>query len=574
MSLFELYPLILFAFSIIFMIVLHIQKSHKLNLNEVKKTIREESDKAIKKVDQKVVETEEIVNIKKVEAEETCSKVNSRIQELKADSEELDQLRDALYTYRNMLAQLNVATDQTHSYIIQINDDAIKLQNLEILIDKQETKTYEILNSFDIGIKEQEFQLQNLETELHNQTETAINEILKSRDDSLSRISDQIEKYQSLFDTCNQIQLKHDVILKELLNQQNVYETKIVNINKEFNNRVTIMETNTKSNLDKYLAQIEITANDKFFSIEKENLKSFENSLKNKKEETLLNFDRVLQSSVKIINEYNNTVQLPSKAFINNQSIDCETNKLKEVETLSLLDKNDETAFIENINFKNKKNSNLVKNYNNKNMKKDSFCLVDILELEPNLEEVIKKEHDSEKLYEFEYFNTTELDKVVGKHSVIEELNLDQLEKIESLPNSYNEPVEEVVIGEPVNDLKNYQFSEQKEEYLNSDIEEIDRQIIKFNGTGFGTLLNSYGTNKKQINKNESTNSEPKLFKPGSILEKLVEKGEKSDKKESVFNSSDDKYEDYKQKTICEIENPSKNTTFEPIGEEEVILLD
>jgi len=220
MSLFELYPLILFAFSIIFTIVLHIQKSHKLNLNEVKKTIRDESEKAIKRVDQKVVETEEIVNIKKVEAEETCSKVDSRILELKTDSEELDQLRDALYTYRNMLAQLNVATDQTHSYIVQTNDDATKLQNLQTLIDNQEKKTYEILNSFDLGVKEQKFQLQTIETELHEQTETAINEIITTRDDSLSRISDQIEKYQSLFDTCDQIQLKHDVILHELLNQQ------------------------------------------------------------------------------------------------------------------------------------------------------------------------------------------------------------------------------------------------------------------------------------------------------------------------------------------------------------------
>ena len=198
-----------------------------------------------------MLKLKEIVNIKKVEVEETCLKVNSRIQELKADSAELDQLRDALNTYRNMLAQLNVATDQTHSYIVQTNDDATKLQNLKQLIDNQETKTYEILRSFDIGVKEQKFQLQNLEAELQNQIETAINEIITTRDDSLVRISDQIEKYQSLFETCDQIQSKHDVILKELLKQQNIYETKLGNINKEFNERVKTLENDTKLNLEK-----------------------------------------------------------------------------------------------------------------------------------------------------------------------------------------------------------------------------------------------------------------------------------------------------------------------------------
>lgn len=576
MSLFELYPLILFAFSIIFTIVLHIQKSHKLNLNEVKKTIRDEAEKAIKQVDQKVVETEEIVNIKKVEVEETCLKVNSRIQELKADSAELDQLRDALNTYRNMLAQLNVATDQTHSYIVQTNDDATKLQNLKQLIDNQETKTYEILRSFDIGVKEQKFQLQNLEAELQNQIETAINEIITTRDDSLVRISDQIEKYQSLFETCDQIQSKHDVILKELLKQQNVYETKLGNINKEFNERVKTLENDTKLNLENYLKEIELTANEKFSSIEKNEINVFEKYLEDKKEETFLSIDRVLQSSAKTINEYNNSVQKNSNIedAIKNKKIAEDFIKVTDVDSPPVVEQPKEPVFKETVNVKNRRNSNLEKKLKKKNKKKESFTLVDILDLEPNLEKVIKKEQNNEKLDEFESLDVTGFDQIIEEPSDIEKISLNQLEKIESATNDQFESVTDIEIESSTENSKNSEFLENKDETVIFDNDEKGCQINKFNGTGFGTLLDSYGNNKKQINVSDDIKSEPKSFRPGSILEKLVESSEKSDEKEIDITSSDEEVEDSTQKRKYEEEKISKNTSFEPIGEEEEILLD
>ena len=79
---------------------------------------------------------------------------------------------------------------------------------------------------------------------------------------------------------------------------------------------------------------------------------------------------------------------------------------------------------------------------------------------------------------------------------------------------------------------------------------------------------------KKQINVSDDIKSEPKSFRPGSILEKLVESSEKSDEKEIDITSSDEEVEDSTQKRKYEEEKISKNTSFEPIGEEEEILLD
>ncbi len=586
MSLFELYPLILFALSIIFTIVLHIQKSHKLNLNEVKKTIRDESDKAIKMVDQKVIETEEIVNIKKVEAEDTCSKLDSRIKELEVDSAELDQLKEALFTYRNMLAQLNVATDQTHSYIVQTNSDATKLQKLRKLIDSQESKTYEILQSFDAGVKEQKFQLQNLESELQSQGETALNEIISARDDSLSRINDQIEKYQSLYEQCDQIQSKHNVILDELIKQQNVYETKLNNINEDFDAKLNILVNDTKANLEKFVSQIELLTTNKFSAIQDENIKSYEKSLETKKEETLIEIDRVLKSSVSTINEYNNSLAKPLDSINVSDNVDnSDDRQFEEIKITENLDLNQSQ--------KNNKVtvSKIERNSNKKNKKKQSLPIVDLLDLEPNLEGVLKQEESEQIISDSTIIDSTNFDVPDEDSTILDEFNITQLESIESdvskkqidnideeIDNSSKEKVDELLSEKEKNDEK-------------------ANQIKKLSGTGFGSLLNSYGTNKKQENTQETMTSEPKSFKPGSILEKLVEGSEKIKlplnsvekieikesfelaKKIEPAEKLEESEKTNEEENIIEIddsdsEKSSKNSTFVAIGEEEEILLD
>ncbi len=586
MSLFELYPLILFALSIIFTIVLHIQKSHKLNLNEVKKTIRDESDKAIKMVDQKVIETEEIVNIKKVEAEDTCSKLDSRIKELEVDSAELDQLKEALCTYRNMLAQLNVATDQTHSYIVQTNSDATKLQKLRKLIDSQESKTYEILQSFDAGVKEQKFQLQNLESELQSQGETALNEIISARDDSLSRINDQIEKYQSLYEQCDQIQSKHNVILDELIKQQNVYETKLNNINEDFDAKLNILVNDTKANLEKFVSQIELLTTNKFSAIQDENIKSYEKSLETKKEETLIEIDRVLKSSVSTINEYNNSLAKPLDSINVSDNVDnSDDRQFEEIKITENLDLNQSQ--------KNNKVtvSKIERNSNKKNKKKQSLPIVDLLDLEPNLEGVLKQEESEQIISDSTIIDSTNFDVPDEDSTILDEFNITQLESIESdvskkqidnideeIDNSSKEKVDELLSEKEKNDEK-------------------ANQIKKLSGTGFGSLLNSYGTNKKQENTQETMTSEPKSFKPGSILEKLVEGSEKIKlplnsvekieikesfelaKKIEPAEKLEESEKTNEEENIIEIddsdsEKSSKNSTFVAIGEEEEILLD
>ena len=592
MSLFELYPLILFALSIIFTIVLHIQKSHKLNLNEVKKTIRDESDKAIKMVDQKVIETEEIVNIKKVEAEDTCSKLDSRLKELEVDGAELDQLKEALFTYRNMLAQLNVATDQTHSYIVQTNSDATKLQNLRKLIDSQESKTYEILQSFDAGVKEQKFQLQNLESELQSQGETALNEVISARDDSLSRINDQIEKYQSLYEKCDQIQSKHNVILDELIKQQNVYETKLNNINEDFDAKLNILVNDTKANLEKFVSQIELLTTNKFSAMQDENIKSYEKSLETKKEEILIEIDKVLQSSVSTINEYNNSLAKPLESIKLNDKIDnLDDREFEEIKIPENLDSSQSQK-----NNKKTVSKNERKN-NKKNKKKQSLPIVDLLDLEPNLEGVLKQEEPEQINSDSKILDSTnvdvldEVDDVSEDSTILDEFNITQLESIES--DVSKKQIDN--FDEEVDNLSKDDVDELLSEKEKND--EKANQIKKLSGTGFGSLLNSYGTNKKQENNQETINSEPKSFKPGSILEKLVEESEKiklpgdrvekieikessdSAKKNEHSKKTDESEKLTEEENIIEtddsdIEKSSKNSTFVAIGEEEEILLD
>lgn len=581
MRLFELYPLILFAFSIIFTIVLHIQKSHKINLNEAKKILRDESEKAIKKVEQKVVEIDEVVNIKKDDVDQICAKVNSKIQELKIDSAELDQLRDALNTYRNMLAQLNIATDQTHNYIVQTNDDATKLQNLRELIDKQERQTYEILKSFDVGVKEQKNQMKNLEIELHNQSQIAMNEILSARDDSLNQISDQIEKYQSIFDTCNAIQSKHDVILKELNTQQSIYEKKLEDLNKEFCDKVKSVESEARESINTYIHNLETSSMDYFSSLEKERMVAFENGLENKKNEVLISINSVLQSSSKIINEYNDSVKRggESTRSIEKQSFEEDINNYNVSQDLNNINKSEN---LNSIDLKDKKNKKFEKKLKKKNLKKDSSSLVDILDLEPNLEDVIKKDKSCEILEDIKTYNITSFEKETKESDPLEdinesdllknkesinEINLDGLEKIESninLKESEDDNFDETLIELDDNVLDNKNYENQSKEIL-------DNQLNKFSGTGFGTLLNSYGSNKKPHEEFNKDKVEPKSFKPGSILEKLVVDPEKSVEKGSDNNEISQKIE---KDNIIDKKIISNNNSFELIGEEEEILLD
>lgn len=581
MRLFELYPLILFAFSIIFTIFLHIQKTHKINLNEAKKILRDESEKAIKKVEQKAVEIDEIVNIKKGDVDQICAKVNSKIQDLKIDSAELDQLRDALNTYRNMLAQLNIATDQTHNYIVQTNDDATKLQNLRELIDKQETQTYDILNSFDVGVKEQKNQIKNLVIELHNQSQIAMNEILSARDESLNQISNQIEKYQSIFDSCNAIQSKHDVILNELNTQQSIYEKKLEELNKQFCDKVISVENEARESINKYIHSLETSSMEYFSGLEKERMVTFENGLEDKKNEVLLSINSVLQSSSKIINEYNDSVKKVNESTITIEKQSSEED-INNYNISQDLNNNYQSESLNSIELKDKKSKKFEKKLKKKNFKKDSSTLVDILDLEPNLEGVIKKDKACEILEDIQTYNITSFEKgqkesepldnvnenyLLKNKDSNEELNIDDLENIESninIKESEDNYFDEALIEIDDNLIENKKDENQSKEIL-------DNQLNKFSGTGFGTLLNSYGSNKKQHEELNKDKVEPKLFKPGSILEKLVVDPEKN-----VEKGSDNKEKSQKSEkdNIVDTKIMSKNNSFELIGEEEEILLD
>jgi hypothetical protein len=616
MSVGVLYPFILFGISLLFSAILFSIKSKKQNLNEIRKTIREDAEKAFRSLEQKVVETEEQVSLKQVEAQETCVYVEKKIQELKDDGEELSQLGDALNTYRSMLAQLNIATTQAHEYVVSTNGDATKLQELQHLIDSHEKKTYNILQSFDSGVKEQKFQLETIRTEIESQTNSSVNQIITTRDDSLSQVSNQIGKYQELFDKCDEIQSTHNAILKELIDSQAAYQDKLNAIQKDFENKCDTYLNSTTTKLDEYLSQIQSSANDKLSLVEGSIIKNFEEELNSKKEDTFLRIDEVLQSSIRTISLYDEKlngsngnelvrgVNKPSNASLSDDIVKPEIpstsihqNFIKEDESLpvnSSIEDLVEEPELPKKEIKPKKKKRRKKKKSNDDI--DILAGIDLIDLPDTLSEN-KDEESIEDVLPFESENS--FDQEIPKN--IEDINLDSLSSIESFCStnttkedsisdsqlSDTETKEEPVVSvkEPIESVP---LEEKKETERNKkDIPlSKEEQKKKLNGTGFGNLLNSYGSNKRVDEVKPDT--EPiKSFKPGSIIEKLVEEDKSNDK---VPEESVDKLEtiesdkDIQKDTVEEDikvekdeiihDNDKKKTSYVPIGEEEEILLD
>ncbi len=616
MSLSEILPISLFVISILFTLILHLQKDKKLNLNEVRKTLREDSEKAIRSLEQKVVETEEQVSLKKVDAENTCAYVEKKIQELKDDGEELNQLDIALQNYRNMLAQLNVATSQTHDYVVKTSNEAAKLQELQQLIDSHEKKTFTILKSFESGVKEQRFQFETLKTEIESQTDSAVNQIVTTRDDSLSLVNSQIEKFQSLSDTCDEIQSKHTEVLNELIASQNSYKEKMDAVAKEFEDACTTTLESTKAQLDGYLKQIQTSANDKLSLVEGSIVKDFEKELETKREDVLLEIDKILQTSVNTINMYDaklgNSLS-KSEAVESNYVEDIpavEDVKQSSDEQISNVEENIILPEIEEPvketkpkkEKKKKKKSKLLK----KESKKDSDMLdlkagIDLIDLpdteeKQNIEDLIVDDNlnspfsvsDETTIDDEEYLDDDILEDIFSDE--IPDIDFDAEE--DEVSDAYEIPKADETVEEKKEDIKTEKINDTKQDDPDKDSKKVkEDQIKKLNGTGFGNLLNSYGSNKRK--EDESSESpkkeEPKSFKPGSIIEMLAQKGEtevESEKKEDskeelpkkvkskpskIDNMQEDK--DTKDDDINKGEDKNKHS-YEAIGEEEEILLD
>lgn len=595
MSISGLFPVILFCVSIIFSTILFLYKSKKQNVNEIRKIIREDSEKAIKNLERKVLETGEQVSLKQVEAQNTCGNIDKKIKELMNDSEELSQLGDALNRYRNMLAQLNIATSQTHEYVVKTSNDALKLQELKGLIDSYEKKTYEILQSFDSGIKEQHFQLETIKTEIQLQEESSINQIKTSRDDSLLQVGTAIESFQSICNTCNDLQSKHESILNELIEKQNSYEKYIENLNKTFEEKCNNSLKETINKLDEYLAKIQLSSDDKMLAKQDSVLKMYENCLNDRKDKALLSIDEVLKSSVQTLNLYNDKITnsyLESKNLdaVKKQSIDKEDDLSLGKETIfdnsnsseSLLSDSNSTieAKLENSEEvplkkvkKKKRHSKLKKSVDdNLDDKIDS----PIANLENMKEKLIPEDlYDEIGSYVVEKDKAKETQKVTTPKN-IEEINLDELASIDT---SFSEPIKKqkpVVQKEEVEkETSSKVIINEKNEALSrmNQQHSTDDQIKKLDGTGFGNLLDSYGASKRNDNPKKKV-SEVKSFKPGSIIEQLVEEDEIKNSKDHVEIDNKEIDEVPSITEEKKLDDDEKSSRFEAIGEEEEILLD
>lgn len=630
MSVEEVFPLILFGISVMFTTLLFLIKNKKQNLNEIRKTIREDSEKAIKSLAQKVVETEEQVTLKQVEAQETCALVGKKIQELMDDGEELNQLGDALNKYRSMLAQLNIATSQAQAYVVRTNNDANKLQDLQHLIDIHEKKTYEILQTYNNRIEEQTFQFDAIKTEIESQTENVITQIVTTRDNSLSEVNSQIDKYKQLCDKCDEIQLNHKDILNELIENQLANKEKLAFYNKNFEDSCDNYLKKTISKLDEYLAQLKLSANDKLSLLEIDYVKDFEQELNNKKEATFLRIDDALSSSIKTISlydeklnksyvssennkQFNNDIKNNSyNTVIKNVNLDKpvdESNKVKISDSLfenSLDDviptKKEDVTFKEAFKKENKQKKK--KNQKNQRRKKDDnldlMSGIDLVELTNE-----KINSDNKQFIDLDNSSIPDLNKTTLEDKVPQEIGGIKLDDLVTVDASFSDIVKkDKQIREELNNITSNLDSEKDDELeskgknlnkalidennmdsildkKNSDLNiHNESPITKLNGTGFEDLLNSYGSHKRKNDNEDIEKDSVKSFKPGSIIEMVVEESkqttnENSDKSDSNETGTDiSKSEKFSEKEEV-LNNEDKNKSgFVVIGEEEEILLD
>ena len=697
MSVGGVFPLILFGISIIFTTLLFLSKNKKLNLNEIRKTIREDSEKAIKSLEQKVVETEELVSLKQADAQDTCGFVERKIQELRDDGEELNQLGDALNKYRSMLAQLNLATSQAQAFVVRTNNDAKKLQELQLVIDSHEKKTYAILQSYDSGIKQQHFQLEAIKTEITSQTENSINQIVTTRDESLSEVRVQIEKYQALSDRCDEVQSTHKGILNELIERQAANKANLNALNKEFEDKCDNYLNETKNKLDEYLTQIQTSANDKLSLLEGSIVKNFEMELNREKEETLLGIDDVLTASIQTISLYDEKInksyenfEIKSskndgkkdrkdkkdiKSHNDNPVTDLQASNTKPVDEIiitslnkddgelitlkeddqsgsikknEILEKNtkesidgkitsnllegrlDESQILEkkaeSPKETSKKESKLKKKKrprNKKNKKNEDeieiMAGIDLIDmasgkvssrLDDFVDDLDPFIFDEEKPFDDKVLLDDKVPRAIG------DINLDDLASIdasfcehvkkeikddESTATQINEADtkidkqvepstiggEEVSLNENKKDENNKnenkkddsieKNSHKKSENLNKKNLEINKEehiLKKLNGTGFGNLLDSYGSSKR-IDDGKATKDSVNSFKPGSIIERLTDEDKLIDNDDDKALEKDSSKGESLAKKEKDIDaDKKKKSGFVVIGEEEEILLD
>jgi hypothetical protein len=632
MSVGELFPLILFGISIMFSTILFLVKNKKQNLNEIRKTIREDSEKAIKSLEQKVVETEELVSLKQAEAQKTSDYVDRKIQELMDDGEELNQLGEALNKYRSMLAQLNLSTSKVEAFVIRTSGDARKLQELQHLIDSHEKKTYNILQSFDTGIKQQNFQLAAIKTEIVSQAESSINQIVTTRDDSLSEVRTQIEKYQELSDSCDKIQSTHNAILNELIQRQVANKESLVALNKEFEDKCDNYLNATKRELDEYLSKIQTSANDKLSLVEGSIVKNFEKELNSKREDTLLQIDNVLSSSVKTISLYDEKL---NKSFENSDIISCKNINSKDNDS-DLVNNSDGLINPKTVNQDITNSFNSVKakvDLSNANESINSESTLDLFSDRLDRNEDFNQEEESQidlskkeskikkkkrcktkksKNYDDDIDIMAGIDLIDLADGVIDsspdsfsddldsnifdeqkplvekvpkdigDINLDDLASIDASfcgvdKKDIEEEIKEV---EKVEQTKTDDEIKSLNENIDTNLEPIKKVQItkKLNGTGFGNLLNSYGS-QKRVDDEPTVSDSQKTFKPGSIIEMLVDEDQLSDKEDNKEDNKVVKIDTPTDDISVEKEEiidgeDKKKSSFVVIGEEEEILLD
>lgn len=536
-----IFPLILFAISIIFSLIVQNIKAKGISLNELKKNIKVETDKALKSLEAKNVQVEEQLNVQKLKADEVFTSVENKLTELNSHGEELAQLLNSLNKYRSMLMQLDVSTNNTYDWVLKVQKDSERLQEIQKLIETMEKKTVEILTSFEEGVKKQQVHfetfaneintlsrnnkeklefsrneiltevkncieslrtLEQEQTEKMNQFSASLESLTQSgkdvlqvkKDDVIKEVEAQIEILNGLKEEHQKIQSEQNQLLEQTKQEQLKYNKGLEETIKNFETEKSSIIDQAKANMQNDISSIIDDTKGKISSINDEFIKNYETGVDKSTEDKLLKVDETLQKTINVINQYTEERSKPEISEV--------------VEKKQVLPKE---------------------------------------EIKKSVEPIVKKPVIKQE----EIIGTTKEEK--------KEIKV----PFKDIPAA--KEVSKKEIKEPLTENKN--IKEEKAKILHNSIPPF---------TGFGSLLNSYESLKKTP---VGPKEKPKdtVYKPGSILtEAVAQKQEKKEysKVEEVEKKAEPKTKKTEKEEVKIEKNKEEEKKYIPTGDEEEILLD
>lgn len=237
-------PFLLFLLSIVInLLIINSKLNSNKKINNVQKDILNRLYSTEKSIKEALISYEEKFSEQKNSISTLAFEVDRKLKQLQSHGQELAKLANTLNEYRSMLASLEVATNKTHEWVVNVRSDCENLEKLKELIKEHQSETYKIIDSYESAIDKQNSFYGDYESKLEDLRNSYIFEI----DNYIKNFE---EKINSKVISLNQASKILDTKINESTTLSTNIEEKSVKINEDFEKSINSIK-NVNTNLIK-----------------------------------------------------------------------------------------------------------------------------------------------------------------------------------------------------------------------------------------------------------------------------------------------------------------------------------